>query len=165
MRLYWLPLTVAAALSVGAAEAPPDQEAETCLACHGETGFASELASGEKIALTVDWAVLATSVHGKGLKCTDCHPGMDEIPHPERPVKNSAEFHAGFRDACKSCHFDKYALSLDGVHTNQLAKGNEMAPGCVDCHGSHEIARPAKPRTHGSRRRAPRVHPTSPTRT
>lgn len=142
------PLILLASAVAVYAQGPAEPESETCLACHGEEGFTAKLPSGETVPLTVDAGAFAASVHGKGLTCTDCHAGMDEIPHPERPVKNASEFHAGFRDACKSCHFDKYALSLDGVHYNQLAKGNEMAPGCVDCHGSHEIARAAEPRTH-----------------
>jgi predicted CXXCH cytochrome family protein len=72
---------------------------------------------------------------------------MDEIPHPERNIKTASEFHAGFRDACKTCHFDKYALSLDGVHFKQRAQGNEGAPMCVDCHGAHDVLPASKPRT------------------
>jgi predicted CXXCH cytochrome family protein len=136
-----------ASFALASAAEPAEDEAETCLACHGEKGFTTELKGGEKVSLSVDRAVLAASVHGKGLRCTDCHPGMDEIPHPERPAKNALEFHAGFRDACKPCHFDKYALSINGVHHDQLARGNEMAPGCIDCHGSHEIASAGEPRT------------------
>ncbi len=147
-RPWAAPLVVVLALSasVAAAEEAAEQEAEFCLGCHGEKGFTTELPGGDKISLTVDREALAGSVHGKGLRCTDCHAGMNEVPHPERPVKNASEFHAGFRDACKPCHFDKYALSLDSVHYNQLAKGNEMAPGCVDCHGAHDVAPAGKPR-------------------
>ena len=124
-----------------------EQEAESCLGCHGERDFTTVLDSGETVSLTVDRSMLAASVHGKGLRCTDCHSGMGEIPHPERAVKNAAEFHAGFRDTCKPCHFDKYALSLDGVHAKQLGRGNEAAPGCIDCHGAHDVAKASEPRT------------------
>ena len=130
-----------------AAQDEAEQEVEFCLGCHGERGFETVLTNGAKVALTVDRAAIAASVHGKGLRCTDCHAGMGEIPHPERPVKDLTEFHAGFRDACKPCHFDKYALSLDGVHTKQLAKWNDLAPGCVDCHGAHDVTPAARPRT------------------
>ena len=130
-----------------AAQDAVEQEVEFCLGCHGEKGFTTDLPSGDKVSLTVDRNTIAASVHGKGLRCTDCHAGMGEIPHPERAVKNASEFHAGFRDACKPCHFDKYALSVDGVHGKQLAEGNDMAPGCIDCHGAHEVAPAGKPRT------------------
>jgi predicted CXXCH cytochrome family protein len=124
-----------------------EKEVEFCLGCHGEKDFTTVLANGDTISLSVDARTIGASVHGKGLRCTDCHTGMGELPHPERNVKNASEFHAGFRDVCKSCHFDKYALSLDGVHAKQLAKGNEAAPGCLDCHGAHDVAPAGKPRT------------------
>jgi predicted CXXCH cytochrome family protein len=142
-----LVLALAMAAGPAVAEDSPEQEVEFCLGCHGERDFKTVLSGGDTIALHVDAKAIAASVHGKGLRCTDCHAGMGEIPHPERKVKDAAEFHAGFRDACKPCHFDKYALSLDGVHSKQLAKGNDMAPGCIDCHGAHDVAPAGKPRT------------------
>lgn len=130
-----------------AAQETVEQEVEFCLGCHGEKDLSTVLPSGDVVPLTVDPKSIAMSVHGEGLRCTDCHAGMGEVPHPERKVENAVEFHAGFRDACKPCHFDKYALSLDGVHAKQQAAGNEMAPGCVDCHGAHDVAPAARPRT------------------
>jgi len=140
-------VVVLAAVPVAAAEETAEQEAEACLGCHAEKGFSAELPDGTTIRLTVDREELARSVHGQALRCTDCHTGMGELPHPERSVKSAAEFHASFRDACKSCHFDKYALSVDGVHSRQLAQGNEMAPVCVDCHGAHGVTPAGSPRT------------------
>ncbi len=142
-----LGLTLLGLAPVVWAEDAIEQEVASCLECHGERDFTKTFYSGDTVSLTVDRSMLAGSVHGKGLRCTDCHPGMEDMPHPERPVKNAAEFHAGFRDTCKACHFDKYALSMDGVHGKLLAMGNEMAPGCVDCHGAHDVAPAAKPRT------------------
>jgi predicted CXXCH cytochrome family protein len=124
-----------------------EQEAELCLGCHGEKDFSVELPSKQQVSLFVDAKTLESSVHGKGPRCTDCHAGMGEVPHPELAAKDKAEFHDGFRDACKSCHFDKYALSLDGVHAKQLAKGNAAAPACVDCHGAHDVQKASEPRT------------------
>ena len=49
------------------------------------------------------------------MKCTDCHAGLGEIPHPERQYKDLPQFRASFREACKSCHFDNYTQSLDGI--------------------------------------------------
>jgi predicted CXXCH cytochrome family protein len=143
-----------ALVTVLALAAPPviaqdsaEQEAEFCLGCHGERDLMIELPSKDKVSLFVDRKAIDSSVHGKGPRCTDCHAGMGEIPHPEQSAKNAAEFHDAFRDACKSCHFDKYALSLDGVHAKQLANGNSGAPGCVDCHGAHDVEPASKPRT------------------
>jgi len=126
---------------------PPAEEIETCLTCHGEKDLSVELPSGETQTLFVDRAVFEKSVHGAKLGCTGCHPGMDEVPHKERPVKDRKEFVEGFKQQCKSCHFDNYTKALDGVHYKQLAKGDSSAPFCVDCHGAHDIARPSQPRT------------------
>ena len=144
-------LAVLAAFSLGSfalAADEPAEEIEGCLACHGDRDFSLTLPSGESVSLAVDGQAFSSSVHGPGLRCTDCHTGMAELPHPERSVKDRAEFHAGFRDACKSCHFDKYALSLDGVHAKLLAEGDTRAPACIDCHGAHAVRPAAKPRTH-----------------
>lgn len=153
MRPPTLVEVLAAVLAAGGAVFPAvaaedaAQEIETCMQCHGESDFDLDLPDGRKVSLTVDAATFAQSVHGQDLKCTDCHTGMAEIPHPERPVKTIDQFRAGFRDVCKPCHFDKYAQSLDGVHYQVLAKGNDAAPWCTDCHGAHDITPPNKPRT------------------
>ncbi|HEX4826163.1 MAG TPA: cytochrome c3 family protein [Candidatus Polarisedimenticolaceae bacterium] len=140
-------LAAAAASAPAPAVTPIEQEVDLCMSCHGDKDARVELPGGEKLPLFVDRAAFASSIHARDLRCTDCHAGMDEIPHPERNVKSTAEFHAGFRDACKACHFDKYALSQGGVHYKQFAMGNDAAPGCVDCHGAHDVFPAAKPRS------------------
>jgi predicted CXXCH cytochrome family protein len=122
------------------------EEIETCQTCHSDDGLTVTFADGQTHALKVDEAMFAKSVHGENLKCTDCHAGFGEIPHPERQFKNLADFRASFRDACKSCHFDNYTQSLDGVHYALLSKGDTRAPFCADCHGSHAIQAAGKPR-------------------
>jgi len=129
-----------------AAESPKD-EVDTCLSCHGEKGMDKKLPSGETQSLFVDRAVFEKSVHGAKLGCTGCHPGYEEIPHPDHPAKNRAEFQASFRDLCKSCHFANYTKALDSVHFAALSAGNTAAPFCEDCHGAHDIAKPNEPRT------------------
>lgn len=127
------------------------EEIETCLTCHSDDGLAVTFADGQPHTLKVDQAMFAKSVHGDNLKCTDCHAGFGEMPHPERQFKNLADFRASFRDTCKSCHFDNYTQSLDGVHYAQLSKGDTRAPFCGDCHGSHDIQAAGKPRAAISR--------------
>ena len=139
-------LATASAISSIVAD-DPSQEIETCLSCHGDKEMSLTLPDGKSASLFVDRAQLSASIHGKDLRCTDCHAGMGDVPHPERKVKTLEAFRSGFRDACKACHFDTYTQSLDGVHYKQLAKGNGSAPWCTDCHGSHDVARAATPRT------------------
>lgn len=129
---------------------PPAQEIEECLGCHGDPGLTMTLGDGSTQALHVDGEALARSVHAGKLRCTDCHPGMAELPHPERPRRNAVEFAAGFREACKSCHFETYTKLLDSSHFALQAKGVEGVPGCLECHGAHGVMDPSTPRTQVS---------------
>lgn len=129
------------------AQSEVDQEIETCMACHADKTLAAELGDGTKPTLAVDVEVFKKSVHGAAVRCTDCHAGYGEIPHPERKFKSFDEFRGSFREACKRCHFDKHTQSLDGVHFQLLAKGDTRAPFCTDCHGAHDVLSPSKPRT------------------
>jgi predicted CXXCH cytochrome family protein len=126
-------------------------EIDTCLTCHADDGLTVTFADGQTHPLKVDASMFARSVHGGSLKCTDCHAGFGEIPHPERHFASLADFRASFREACKTCHFDNYTQSLDGVHYAILSKGNTRAPFCADCHGSHAIQKTGTPRAAISR--------------
>lgn len=128
------------------AQTTGDDETDTCLTCHADASTTVTFGDGQTRALVVDPAVLGHSVHGHRLKCTDCHTGMSEIPHPERHYANNAAFHASFRDICRTCHFDNYAKSMDGIHNTLLARGDRRAPSCIDCHGSHDVNKPGQPR-------------------
>jgi hypothetical protein len=122
-------------------------EVETCLGCHGDKSASMKLPSGEEQSLYVSRESFGKSVHGAAHQgCTGCHPVQAEVPHPEIKAKNKADFALGFREACKTCHFENYTKALDGVHFKVLAKGGG-APFCVDCHGAHDIAKPNEPRT------------------
>jgi hypothetical protein len=121
-----------------------------CLTCHADPELTRTLDDGATVSLHVDGEALRGSVHGAKLRCTDCHPGMQEMPHPEKRHANAAAFHASFRDACKSCHFENYTKLLDGMHYAVLARGDARAPSCVECHGSHGVAPPHVPRTRVS---------------
>jgi len=123
-----------------------NDETDTCLTCHADDGLTVTFADGTSHPLKVDASMFAGSVHGANLKCTDCHAGFAEIPHAERQFTTLADFRASFREACKTCHFDNYTQSLDGVHYAILSKGNTKAPFCPDCHGSHAIQKPGIPR-------------------
>lgn len=124
-----------------------DDEIDTCMTCHADKTLSKTLSSGESVSLYVDRDELKRSVHGGNLKCTECHAGMEEIPHPERPYKTAAEFHLSFLEACKSCHYENVQQSLDGVHESLRAKGTDIAPTCLECHGSHGIAKASEPRS------------------
>jgi predicted CXXCH cytochrome family protein len=129
---------------------PPPQgaaeEAQRCLTCHADENLTRTLDSGESASLVMHPEVLAASVHKK-LSCTECHPGLNQVPHPQRQHKNLTQWKAGFTEVCKNCHLDNYTKTQDSVHATLQTRGDVFAPTCVKCHGSHDIARPAQPRS------------------
>jgi predicted CXXCH cytochrome family protein len=128
------------------AAAAATDEAEACLICHGDEQLTMTLESGEKAPLFMRHELLEGSVH-KALRCTDCHVGLDQVPHPERHYKSLTQFRSSFGEACKTCHFENYTKTLDSVHFGLQARGDVFAPTCVKCHGSHDIGHPAQPRS------------------
>jgi len=88
-----------------------------CLDCHDKTR--NELKS------TYD-ASLKGSVH-HSLDCTDCHPGLVDLPHEEQlpPV------HCG---NCHSAEAETYRW-----HGRLAVPGGEDVPSCADCHGKHDM--------------------------
>jgi hypothetical protein len=141
----WTVLSTGTAL---AQESPNDR----CLACHGQPGMQTELASGEILYLTVDPEVFNTSVHGQeDMLCIHCHAETAEYPHPPLTVGTRREFSLSlYRSSCILCHQDHYDPSLDGVHQVALASGDTRAAICTDCHGTHNIQPPEEPRSRSS---------------
>ncbi len=141
-----LPLLVAVAVQAPSAQ-PKNEDAELCLSCHAERQMAVSLPSGESRSLFVDKQVFARSVHGGKLGCTDCHTDMTEVPHATKPFRTKREFTIAYYEACKRCHFANYSKTLDSVHFASIARGDKMAPTCVDCHGAHDVTPPNQPRS------------------
>ena len=52
---------------------------------------------------------------------------------------------------CRRCHFANYTRTLDSIHFELLSLGDLRTPVCVDCHGSHAVLPPEKPRANISR--------------
>lgn len=151
MRVSVVLIAGLSALALGSAARAQEtaaEEAETCLACHSDRELSVTFTAGGTGSLFVDPKALSHSVHGARLRCTDCHQGMQEVPHPERSFKDAAAFRAAFAETCKRCHFDQYTKLADGVHYRLLPQGE--APGCVDCHGAHDVTSARSPRTRVS---------------
>lgn len=123
-------------------------EQDDCLGCHGgDPSMSMDLPGGEKLGVYVDAAVFGKSVHGEILRCTDCHTEKTGYPHESKPFASKRDVQVAYYEQCKSCHFANYTKTLDGVHFAVLAKGNQKAALCVDCHGSHDITPPNQPRS------------------
>jgi predicted CXXCH cytochrome family protein len=129
-----------------AADNAAGAEAEACLSCHGDESLTVKLENGEDAPLFMKPEPLRSSVH-KALRCTDCHAGFGQLPHPERRYPSLNQFRTSFAETCKNCHIENYTKTLDSVHYNLQARGDVFAPTCVKCHGAHDIAPPAKPRS------------------
>ncbi|MGE5357922.1 MAG: cytochrome c3 family protein [Bacteroidales bacterium] len=138
---------VAVSLHQAPAQSAPGPDTDTCLSCHADRSMSVSLPDGETRSLFIDRAVFDRSVHGGKLGCVDCHTDMSEVPHAARPFKTRREFTVAYYEACKRCHFANYSKTLDSVHHAAQARGDVMAPVCVDCHGSHDITPPGQPRS------------------
>ena len=103
------------------------QENESCLMCHGSPEVFRDLPNGTRF--LVDKDAFARSVHGAaGLTCATCHQ-VGELPHPDSlpPVD------------CSACHEAQVTQYRRSVHGQAFARGDRLAPRCVDCHGTHDI--------------------------
>lgn len=112
----------------------------------------------------------ATSVHGLAKKrgmadaatCTSCHGKAHEILGSSDPASKVAKHNLA--DTCGACHsnpeflathkipfakpVEAYRLSL---HGREVAKGNNSAASCSDCHGSHDILASQNPKSKVNR--------------
>ncbi|KAA3665182.1 MAG: hypothetical protein DWQ04_01945 [Chloroflexi bacterium] len=67
--------------------------------------------------------------------CTDCH-GAHDTPIPDQPRHRTSE-------TCEQCHSTIFAEYADSVHGESLiTDDNPDVPGCIDCHGVHNIGDP-----------------------
>jgi cytochrome b subunit of formate dehydrogenase len=137
-------------LLVAAAWAEPYED--RCYRCHGQSWIAQRsptaLAAmvrapegGERRirdvseipGLLVPGEAFAASAHG-GLSCSECHPGVDTLPHNQ--VVESL--------SCVACH----AGAANDVAMGMHAPTVEGTPTCAHCHGdAHAIRKYGGPRT------------------
>ena len=120
-----------------AARSETEQPGVPCLACHGEKSM-STTRDGKTVSLYVDGKTFATSVHAS-FGCTGCHADQEgkELPH-ETPLA---------RVNCGTCHEAEQEQHTRSVHGKAIAHGDPLAPGCVNCHGNHDIYPVKDPRS------------------
>ena len=118
-------LLAGSARPAAAQQSPPSAQ---CLMCHGSPDMFQGVPNGKRF--VVDSSVFAHSVHGAaGLECTSCHQGIKDLPHGDSlPPVN-----------CAACHDTQVAQYDRSVHGQRRARGDPLAPRCVDCHGTHDI--------------------------
>jgi predicted CXXCH cytochrome family protein len=127
---------------------PQIADNDACFACHATPGLQITLPSGEELYLTVDRDTYNASVHGQGgYACIQCHTDVSEYPHPQIEAETRRDFTLQLYTVCITCHQDKYDETLDSVHQQALAGGNQNAAVCTDCHGAHDTQPPGVPRS------------------
>ncbi|MGE5112727.1 MAG: hypothetical protein ACM3JB_17815 [Acidobacteriaceae bacterium] len=113
------------------------QQNDDCLACHGDKTMTTQRA-GHTVSLYVDGKKFAGSIHS-ALSCTSCHADLEgkELPH-STPLK---------RVECGTCHSQEQELHAKSLHGRAVARGDSLAPRCVNCHGNHDIVPVKDPRS------------------
>ncbi len=128
---------------------------EKCVICHGKHDLVRTEETGRQVSLFVPDSALANTVHADR-ECTDCHDDIVEIPH-QKPAKVN----------CRRCHYTGNPLGAPGgeigdqyehsVHGIEVLAGNEKAPVCADCHGTHDIYSPSKKESTVYKQNSPRT--------
>ena len=111
----------------------------TCGTCHGQK-FVME-ASGYSAQPFISYE---QSVHGRAVAagsekaavCTDCH-GSHEILAASDPKSSIFKFNVPM--TCAKCHKEVQQEFAQSIHGQAIARGNDQAPVCTDCHGIHSI--------------------------
>ena len=117
----------------------------TCGRCHGQK-FLME-SNGESAQPFLSYQ---DSVHGRAVAngsqkaavCTDCH-GTHEILPASDPKSPISRFNVPA--TCGQCHTAIETTFMQSVHGQAIARGNQLAPTCTDCHGIHTIKAPSNP--------------------
>ena len=126
-RLAWVGLLL---LWVGAGSAfAADASNDDCLACHSDKTMTTKRGA-RTVSLFVDSKKFSGSVHGV-LSCTNCHADLQGKDLPHEPGVAPVQ--------CGSCHGDEQKQHAASLHGKAIARGDALAPHCVDCHGNHDI--------------------------
>jgi DnaJ-class molecular chaperone len=134
----WLALLLLGLPQPGKAQGADDP----CLMCHSMSAMFEATGEPERYVMTPE--SFAGSVHGPfGLSCSSCHQNM-EFPHPE-----------GAKATCSPCHSGIETDFAESLHGYALARGNERAPDCATCHGTHAILPSSDPRAATHKVRLP----------
>jgi len=105
------------------------QDNSDCFGCHDDKTLTGTR-NGRTISVYVSEKKFTQYVHGS-VPCVGCHADLKdtEFPHTEnpQPVK------------CGNCHKTEQEQHAKSLHGRAIARGDNLAPTCKTCHGSHEI--------------------------
>lgn len=101
---------------------------QQCLKCHENPAI---VATDNGRSLFVDPAILNNSQH-RTLTCSQCHVITQSFD--ERPCEHFEE-----QVDCASCHAEVGMDYTRSIHGRLSAQGEENAPECKECHGTHDV--------------------------
>ena len=150
MRAGKLALSAAALMTIliGAHAASAQDAANldnmVCLGCHGVQDFATPRGDGRMRSLYVSADQFAASVHGKALRCIDCHTTITDLPHKNLPttLAERDRQRLAINNNCGNCHAKAWRSYTETYHGEVAVLGYADVATCFDCHSSHAI-RPA----------------------
>jgi thiosulfate reductase cytochrome b subunit len=105
---------------------------QDCLKCH-----AKDVDGAKGVIPAVNAEAMTHAAHSER-RCAQCHTGTN--PSHPRPCDTVIP-----KVDCSICHADQVAQHAKSIHGQLLAKGDPDAPGCLDCHKSHETQRKTDP--------------------
>jgi len=104
-----------------------DQE---CMECHSNQNLIM-IHDGDTTSLFVDSSETRHSIH-RGTTCAQCHTGA--TPSHSRPCATVAD-----KVDCSICHSEVMDVYNSSTHGQLYDRGDQVAPHCEDCHGTHDI--------------------------
>ncbi|GBE41085.1 hypothetical protein BMS3Bbin09_00974 [bacterium BMS3Bbin09] len=119
------------------------RDSENCMLCHRYPTIGRFDEAGEKKIFYIDGKDYASSVHGK-LNCTDCHRGLNRIPHFDlRKVDCSVKCHLHNLSTKKAfSHMEVVGKLEASVHGKgpkfELKPFPEDLPDCTYCHDNRD---------------------------
>jgi hypothetical protein len=111
---------------------------QKCTICHAKPDIKKIADDGTLKYLFVDERKIKKTVHHNNA-CTDCHSDVTEIPHrltPKRVNCVRCHYKGNPKGAPQDVDYQAYERSVHGM---AVRSGNQKAPYCQDCHGTHEI--------------------------
>lgn len=118
---------------------------QLCGKCHEDETAAAALGLETHDAI----AHFRDSIHGEALfkkglvfapSCNDCHGVHDIGRGSDLSSRTNRE---RISETCTACHAGIQKTYAGSIHGQLLAKGDERAPVCTDCHTAHDIERPS----------------------
>jgi cytochrome b subunit of formate dehydrogenase len=112
---------------------------ETCGECHGSEELNLEDGITKRKLITryhESVHFVAISQGKNGASCTDCHGHHNILSsaHADSTVSKT-----GILSVCQKCHPNETRTFKNGAHGKPLIRGNNDVPGCITCHGDHDM--------------------------